>query len=300
MDEPRCALCGGRDAPPHHEEAGCTYRRCARCGLVFLWPRPSAEDLERLYREEAGATFHHGAEIRAAYEKRLEARLRLAVVARALRAAPERSALEVGCGAGYLLDELRRRGWRVAGTEVAPAYVRFARERLRLRVDRERPREKFGAVLLFNVLSHVPDPEAEFARCREGLRPGGVLALETGNAAEVPPSRVGPFGAPEHVWHFSEPTLRALLERAGFRDVRVRRFNVEWQRGALRRLGALRRGPAGPAAAPGSPSSAPAPRERWARRLAAWGLLGLRFGAGRLGADRNHFCTMFVTARRDG
>ncbi|HXG61656.1 MAG TPA: class I SAM-dependent methyltransferase, partial [Planctomycetota bacterium] len=243
MDEPRCALCGGRDAPPHHEEAGCTYRRCARCGLVFLWPLPSAEDLERLYEEEAGATFHHAAEIRAAYEKRLEARLRLAVVQRALRAAPERSALEVGCGAGYLLDELRRCGWRVAGTEAAEAYVRFARERLGLDVRRERPPGRFGAVLLFNVLSHVPDPAGEFARCREGLLPGGVLALETGNAAEVPPGRVGPFGAPEHVWHFSESTLRTLLERAGFRDVRVRRFNVEWQRGALRRLGARRRVP---------------------------------------------------------
>lgn len=303
MEEPHCVLCGGRNAPPHHEEAGCTYRRCARCGLVFLWPLPSPEDLERLYQEEAGATFHHGAEIRAAYEKRLEARLRLAVVARALRAAPERSALEVGCGAGYLLDELRRRGWRVAGMEMAEAYVRFARERLGLDVGRERPPGTFGAMLLFNVLSHVPDPAPELARCREALLPGGVLVLETGNAAEVSPSRVGPFGAPEHVWHFSEPTLRSLLERCGFRNVRVRRFNVEWQRAVLRRLGALRREAGGDASAAGErPGGFPAAsaQERLVRRLAAWGLLGLRFGAGRLGADRRHFCTLFVTARRNG
>lgn len=292
---PPCILCRAASHAPFHEEEGHSYLRCDGCGFVFLHPRPSAEELHRLYDEETGATFHHGAEIAAAYEKRLEAARRLRIVAPALRRAPVRSALEIGCGAGYLLDHLRRSGWRVAGTERSDAYLGFARDRLGLEVGRERPAKPSGAVLLFNVLSHLDDPARDLGDCLEALVPGGVLVLETGNAAEVPPSRVGPFGAPEHIWHFTEPTLRGLLERVGFREIRVRRRNVEWQRAALRRLGGLRR-----KSVPRSAGAAPArrPTDGLKRRLAAQVLLGLRFDLGRLFADRRHFCTMFVTARR--
>ncbi|HYF00976.1 MAG TPA: class I SAM-dependent methyltransferase [Planctomycetota bacterium] len=296
---PDCPLCRSGGARPHHAEAGVRYHRCPACGFVFLHPVPSADDLERLYQEEHGATFHHGAEIAGAFEKGLEADHRLRIVRAALSAAPDRRALEIGCGAGYLLERLRREGWSVVGTELSDAYIRHARERLGLDVRREPPAGPFGAVLAFNVLSHVPDPAAA-ARAWHGLlKPGGVLVLETGNAAEVAPERVGPFGAPEHVWHFSETTLRGLLSDAGFADIRVARRNVEWQRGLLRRVGSLRRprtaGRAGPssAAAPASP-----PRERAVKRAWISALLALRFHAGRWGADRRHFCTLFVTARK--
>lgn len=304
---PPCPLCTSTRIRPHHEEAGFFYHRCGECGFVFLVPIPSAEELHRLYEAEVGATFHHGAEITGAFEKRLEARLRLLFFGNALRGAPERKALEIGCGAGYVLDRLRSEGWNVAGMELSDAYVRFARERLKLEVTHRLPEGRYGAVLVFNVLSHFPDPEAELVRCRERLHPGGVLALETGNAAEVPPWRVGPFGAPDHVWHFSEPSLRTLLATCGFVDVRVRRFNVEWQRRTIAALGRLSRlrPRRSPPAAPGAPVPAsaatpsPAAESRLKKILVA-SLLGLRFGAGRFLADRDHFCTMFITARRPG
>jgi SAM-dependent methyltransferase len=297
---PPCPLCAATRILPHHREAGHAYHRCGGCGLVFLVPIPTAEELHRLYEEEVGATFHHGAEISGAFEKRLEARLRLSTVADALRSAPDRRALEIGCGAGYLLDELRGRGWDVAGMEPAAAYVRHARERLRLDVRPDWPEGRRGALLVFNVLSHFPDPEAALRRCLDSLLPGGVLALETGNAAEVPPWRVGHFGAPDHVWHYSEATLRRLLKACGFVDLRVRRFNVEWQRRAIALLGRLRRRPPTPAAAgsaPPAPAAAPAV-ESLPKKIVVSSLLALRFGAGRVLADRDHFCTVFVTARR--
>src|SRR5207247_2628444 len=99
-----CPFCANSGALPHHREGEHRYYRCPLCGIVFLCPAPSPEELERIYREEAGATFHHGAEIAGAFEKRCEARWRLRLVERALASAPERSALEVGCGAGYLLE----------------------------------------------------------------------------------------------------------------------------------------------------------------------------------------------------
>lgn len=294
-----CPLCASTKISPHHDEGDHSYHRCGACGFVFLLPIPGAEELHRLYEEEVGATFHHGAEIGGAFEKRLEARLRLATIADALDRAPDRRAFEIGCGAGYLLDELRARGWSVAGMELADAYVRHARERLRLDVGTAWPKGQAGAVLVFNVLSHFPDPEAAMSLCRESLRPGGVLALETGNAAEVPPWRVGHFGAPDHVWHYSGPTLRRLLEKCGFVDLRIRRFNVEWQRRAIALLGRLRQRRSGPGPASAVPTATrPVAPESAAKKVLVSALLALRFGAGRFFADRAHFCTVFVTARR--
>ncbi len=294
---PACPLCGAADAGPHHEEAGHRYFRCPACGLVFLHPAPGPEELERLYQAEHGATFHHGAEIRGAYEKRREARARLSLVRRALEAVPERSALEIGCGAGYLLEQLRDEGWRVQATELAEGYRRYAVEALKLDVRREPPEGKFGALLSFNVLSHLPDPKAFFKDCRGRLLPGGALILETGNAAEVPPERVGGFGAPEHLWHFNETLLRTLLQEAGFVDVRIRRRNVEWQRGLLAWLGRLRGQPQAEASPAAAGPAAPPAKERFVKRLLIRTLLFLRFGLGRWKADERHFCTMFISAR---
>ncbi len=300
--EPACRMCASGDAAPHHEEAGHRYFKCRGCGFVFLHPGLTAAELEKLYQEEAGATFHHGAEIAASHEKDHEARLRLQVVGSILATAPEKSALEIGCSAGYLLSRLRDQGWQVAGTEMSDDYIRYARETMKLEVGRTPPDRRFGAVLLFNVLSHLPDPERDLAALRARLVPGGVLVLETGNAAEVAPERVGHFGAPEHLWHFSEPTLHSMLGRIGFRDIVVRRFNVEWQRGMIRKLGALR-GPShgiAPAEA-GAPTGRAGPstalRASLKRRMANRFLLWLRFGMGRLRANPDHFCTLFVTAR---
>ena len=40
--------------------------------------------------------------------------------------------IDVGCGRGLLLDELRRRGWNVIGTELSDEAAEYARDYLRI------------------------------------------------------------------------------------------------------------------------------------------------------------------------
>lgn len=288
-----CALCGAEEATPFHEEDGHAYVRCARCGLVYLRPIPTVEQLTEIYRREAGATFHHDAEIAGAEEKRLEARWRWSLVRDQLESVTPRG-FEIGCGAGWFLELLASAGWSAAGCELAPAYVAFARSRgLDVREGdlRSAPAGPFGAVFLFNVLSHLRNPVNDLERVRDLLGPGGAVVIETGNAAEVEPRRVGHFGAPEHVYHFGERHLRGMLDRLGFDRLRVLRFNVEWQR---RILGWRR-----PRAAGGGGGAGPPSKGRGLlRALASRFLLALRYEGGRVLADADHFCTLIVTARK--
>src|ERR1700682_3677981 len=77
------------------------------------------------------------------------------------------STLEVGCGDGALLCELRRRdfGGRLQGLEIAPQAVAIARERPEIDAvelyDGERLPQDDGAFalgILSHVLEHVADP----------------------------------------------------------------------------------------------------------------------------------------------
>ncbi len=84
----------------------------------------------------------------------------------------------------------------------------------------------FDVITLWDVLEHLPDPQrvaAEIARC---LRPGGRLALTTGDveslAARLSGARWHLYTLPEHLFFYSRDSLRRLLEAHGLRLERVR------------------------------------------------------------------------------
>jgi len=84
-------------------------------------------------------------------------------------APPKAHVLEVGCGDGSLLAELRERrpGWSLAGVEIAERPVALSRARIpdadiRLYDGMTLPfgHDSFDIAVLSHVLEHVPDPPA--------------------------------------------------------------------------------------------------------------------------------------------
>ena len=94
--------------------------------------------------------------------------------------------LDLGCGYGRTVAALRAAGWRdVVGVDSAPGMIARGRSEhpeldLRLVPEGPLPFEdaSFDAVLLFAVLTCIPDDDEQRALVREArrvLRPGGVL-----------------------------------------------------------------------------------------------------------------------------
>jgi SAM-dependent methyltransferase len=135
--------------------------------------------------------------------------------------------LEVGCGAGDYLDLMRALGWkRVVGVDLSPSAVTQARDGLGLEaycgelasVGLET--SSFDAVSLSHTLEHIGDPRSLLHEIRRVLKPGGRLAIAVPNI-EALSSRVFKrcwvgLDVPRHLLDFSLPSLRHLLERAGF------------------------------------------------------------------------------------
>ena len=160
----------------------------------------------------------------------------------------DRAVLDLGCGYGRLTAELARGGWRRAlGADTAAGMIERAREEHPSLDFRHLPvgplpfeDASFGAVLLFAVLTCVPDNEDQeslIAECERILAPGGVLYVSdlllqsdernrARYAKEESPERQGTFELPEGVRlrHFTRTRLESLF--AAFDELRFEPFEV--------------------------------------------------------------------------
>ena len=139
--------------------------------------------------------------------------------------------LDVGGGNGQFLEKMRGLGWEVVGVEPDARAARGARARLGGRIhegtleNARLPDGAVDAVTISHVIEHVPDPVATLRECRRVLRPGGQLVALTPNAESIGHRLFGEMwwdlDAPRHLHLFTCRALRAVAERAGFREVRV-------------------------------------------------------------------------------
>src|SRR5262249_1288229 len=145
---------------------------------------------------------------------------------------------EVGAGGGLFLAAAARRGWTVSGIELSHAAVAFARDRLGVDVTEcsaeAMPLDvaPFDVVVMFAVIQHLFHPIIALRAIRSILRSGGVLVVGTPNYHALSRHALGsqwailsPF---EHMYYFSEETLRRALVESGFTSVVYVRRHEGW------------------------------------------------------------------------
>lgn len=139
--------------------------------------------------------------------------------------APGDSLLELGCAPGCVAYLLGQAGVQVTGIEMGTATVEFVRRQFGLdvvegpveRVDLARP---VDAVIGVDVLEHLPQPLDTLRACRKRLTDTGVLILQTPCYRGEQPdwSMLVPA---EHLFLYTEHSVRTLLAQAGFTVVEV-------------------------------------------------------------------------------
>ncbi|HEX8802606.1 MAG TPA: class I SAM-dependent methyltransferase [Acidimicrobiales bacterium] len=103
--------------------------------------------------------------------------------------APGQDVLDVGCGNGAYLAELRRRGVRAVGCDLSPGMLRAARPHPALvNADVEHlplADGAFDVVLAPHMLYHVPDRATAARELRRVSRPGGVCVVVTNGGGHM-------------------------------------------------------------------------------------------------------------------
>lgn len=202
---------------------------CTACGLPQTNPRLTRAALDDFYRTSyrrfyQGVVAPDEAYVKARRKDERMAALAATLVARGL-AGPATTVLDVGCSEGALFDALRAAGvgGAFAGVEPNAEFRRYTAERHGAAVVAsefelpERLHGTIGLVTLIHVLEHLESPVASLARLRAFTRDGGALYVDVPDAAA--------YGSVNdlhiaHVFHYTEATLRATVEAAG--------WTVEW------------------------------------------------------------------------
>lgn len=143
--------------------------------------------------------------------------------------------LEIGCGAGHFLRAAQAEGYEAWGTEVSTSgLARLRAEGFRV-LEGDLPtlrlaESSFDAIILFEVIEHLPDPGVYLVEARRLLRDGGALLLTTPNFDSLSRRLLGDGWRvvdPEHLVLFTTRGLRGALQRAGLRVSRVHSRNVD-------------------------------------------------------------------------
>lgn len=235
-----CQLCGSVNGAEMFAEPPYRVIRCPECSLVYVTPRHNDDALHKLYGEDYWNSDTPKTRGYASYaaEEPLYLktfRRRLGLVNKHVKAGPLR-VLDVGCAAGFFLRVMQDEGHDVRGVEVSADIAAHAIDHLgsdRVHVgfledlapDREGFEEhSFDLITLWDVVEHVPDPQALLRQLHRLLRPTGALILETQNVdskfAGLLGRRWQHFKHEEHLYHFNPTTIRRLLADSGYQVVR--------------------------------------------------------------------------------
>lgn len=246
METVACNLCGSRDSDvvyrmPDHlyflDEWFSTVR-CRSCGLGFVNPRPTREEIAKYYPSEFYEIFEDPSEH---HERRYA--VEAEYVERAVPIAGR--LLDVGCANGAFPRFMRARGWEVEGVEVSQTSRPIEDFLVHRRIFPELPLPpgRFDAVTAWAVLEHTHDPMTYFRKAYEVLKPGGAFIFLVTNFNSTTSRSLFCEDPPRHLYFFTESTVREYLEKAGLMlertdfDGRVYRLQPQnWLRFHLRRL----------------------------------------------------------------
>lgn len=140
------------------------------------------------------------------------------------------NALEIGCAGGKFLERLRGAGWNPQGVELMPEPAAEARARgfpVRQGTLEEArfPDAEFDAVFAWMVMEHLADPLATMQEVLRILKPGGWFAFSVPNTGSCEARLFGRYWSdhelPRHLQHFTVPSIKRFLRKAGFTEVRV-------------------------------------------------------------------------------
>ncbi len=132
--------------------------------------------------------------------------------------------LDIGFGAGTILDVASEFGWQVYGLEVSKPAVYQAQKRgyeifHGPLLDAKYPEDYFDVITASEILEHLDSPMENLNEIRRLLRPGGLFWATTPSARSLPRRTLGlgwsVASPPEHVQLFSRAGVYRMLEQSG-------------------------------------------------------------------------------------
>lgn len=223
-----CECCGSPTTSESATKRGYSLRKCLNCGLIFVWPQPSLEELNFIYSRSQG---YFGTAVTNLAETTVEPALCLHELLKRYNVGTGRL-LDIGCATGKLIFHMQNLGYTVAGCDINAEAVNIAvNNGLEAQVGTIEmvnfSQESFDIIYMGDVLEHVPSPMQVLKSAYRLLKPNGVIVIITPNAkssfstSTLLLSRITGFPwahseAPYHLFEFTHKSIQDLLKNTGF------------------------------------------------------------------------------------
>ncbi len=251
-----------------------TIRYCHTCDIAWLSPRPVVEDIEKLYpttyfthtvlakpnptgvlskikyvKKKVRNTIykvHYGYNffgqnwigiLAAKFSPFVE---RVGRTILYIENQPGGRLLDIGCGNGEFLAQMKDLGWEVMGVEPDVESASIARENFQIPVlsgtllENDIPDNSFDIVTMQHVIEHLHNPTETLNKIFHILKPSGKLVMLTPNIKSLVQILMKeswhPWEPPRHLILYSPSSLKTLVNKIGLDIKQTKTLSVHAMR----------------------------------------------------------------------
>ncbi len=196
--------------------------QCKKCGLVYLNPQPSEEELRIFYPVDY--YINEGSELNLDIQKLWRENSRK--LKKILNYKGAGKILDIGCKRADFLAGLRAEGWDVYGLDISEVAAKYAKDKYGIEViagdllDAKLPSSQFDVISILGALEHMRYPLETMREINRILKEDGLLIIYLPNfgslQAKIFRDKWFHLDVPRHLFQFSAKTIALLLLRAGF------------------------------------------------------------------------------------
>ncbi len=260
-----CDLCQSDDADVlfnakdrlYGTEGVFIYVRCRNCGLVYMNPRISAEDIvksypddyspyrskeERLHKNKSSLTiWWKSNRIVTSFKNARKLLLGRAEIIRSVykKLNSQSQVLDVGCGSGKFLNRIQSEtGCHVDGVDISKLAVETAAHKYSLEIfngpvtEAPFPPNSFDIITAWWYLEHVPNPSEVLQKMCSLLKYDGWCIIGIPNIdsfnGRIFKDKWYHLDCPRHLHIYSPNTISRLLDKAGFVVTRMVFGKTPW------------------------------------------------------------------------
>lgn len=201
-----------------------TLHECKTCGLSKTFPQPEESEIGKYYASEEYIS-HSGKLSWIGLIYKLARKYSLRKKRTLIETHVGKGALlDYGCGTGHFLQHMYQNGWKVEGIEPSD------KARINSPTDIQRyiqttlsktQTPNYQAITLWHVLEHIHDPEKILKDLKQRLTENSIIVIAVPNHKSADANHYGDhwaaYDVPRHLWHFSPESMRALLQKSGFK-----------------------------------------------------------------------------------
>lgn len=199
---------------------------CNACGLRMPATPIQPAQVVELYKNMDDTVYLRDAKIRGLSNAR-----QVMAILRNFKLQPQ-SALEIGAGSAYLVQELRKSIDKVEGIEPSRAFCQWAKANLQVELFQggfeDYPVEaRQDLVVALDVIEHVTNPDGFMAALYGHLHPGGLAIVCTPDAGSLVARIMGHKWwhiRPPHIFYFTRRAFRIMARRHGLKVIKEKNF----------------------------------------------------------------------------